>query len=108
MPSRQSQSFTNTCVGKLIAICRRTPEVTGPPLSLCAFHRACLPWAHCPTHDNARPHVVTACRQLLEDEGIDTIKWPAWLPDLKPIEHHWDVMFLSIQRQWVALWTIQS
>lgn len=34
-------------------------------------------------------------RQLLEDEGIDTSDLPPRSPDLKPIEHQWDIIVQS-------------
>ncbi|KAI4883694.1 hypothetical protein NFI96_031976, partial [Prochilodus magdalenae] len=49
-------------------------------------------------HNNARPHVARVCRQFLENEGIDTIDGPTGSPDLNPIEHLRDIMFLSIRR----------
>ena len=59
-------------------------------------------------HDNVRPHVARVCRQYLVDEGIDTIEWPSWSPDLNPIEHLWDIMFRSIRRRQVAPQTLQE
>ncbi|KAK3536133.1 hypothetical protein QTP70_031019, partial [Hemibagrus guttatus] len=59
-------------------------------------------------HNNAQPHVARVCRWFLEDEGIDTIEWPARSPDLNPIEHFWDIMFRSIQRRQVAPQTVQE
>lgn len=59
-------------------------------------------------HDNARPHVARVCRQYLEDEGIETIEWPSWYPDLNPIEHLWDIKFRSIRRRQVAPQTVQQ
>ncbi len=59
-------------------------------------------WTHCQTLRwcggswvPPGPHVVRVCRQFLEDEGIDTIEWPARSPELSLIEHLWDIMFWS-------------
>ena len=46
--------------------------------------------------DNARPHVAGVCQQVLQEEGIDAMDWPARSPDLNPIEHIWDIMSRSI------------
>ncbi len=38
-------------------------------------------------HDNARPHVARICTQFLEAECIPFLSWPAYSPDMSPIEH---------------------
>ncbi len=38
-------------------------------------------------HDDARPHVARICTQLLEAENIPVHAWPAYSPDMSPIEH---------------------
>ncbi|GFV10014.1 transposable element Tcb2 transposase [Trichonephila clavipes] len=37
--------------------------------------------------DNARPHPTLAVQELLESEDITRMDWPAYSPDLNPIEH---------------------
>ncbi|GFT92763.1 hypothetical protein TNCV_739511 [Trichonephila clavipes] len=37
--------------------------------------------------DNARPHQTLAVEELLESEDITRMVWPAYSPDLNPIEH---------------------
>ena len=41
-------------------------------------------------HDNAWPHTPKICTQFLEAENVPVLKWPAYSPDMSPIEHVWD------------------
>ncbi len=43
-------------------------------------------------HDNAQPHVARICTQFLEAENIPVLAWPAYSPDMSPIEHVWDAL----------------
>ncbi len=43
-------------------------------------------------HDNTRLRVARICRQFLEAENIPVIAWPAYSPDMSPIEHVWDAL----------------
>ena len=40
--------------------------------------------------DNARPHVARICQNFLTAQNIQPLDWPAYSPDLSPIEHLWD------------------
>ncbi len=50
-------------------------------------------------HDNARPHVERICTQFLEAENIPVLAWPAYSPDMSPIEHVWDALDRRIQQR---------
>ena len=43
-------------------------------------------------HDNERPQVARICTQSLEAENIPVLAWPAYSPDMSPIEHVWDAL----------------
>ena len=43
-------------------------------------------------HDNARPHVARICTQFLEAENVPVLPWPAYSPDMSPIELVWDAL----------------
>ncbi len=50
-------------------------------------------------HDNARPHVARICTQSLEAENIPVLAWPAYSPDMLPIEHVWDALDRRIRQR---------
>uniref|UniRef100_A0A8C6LIM2 Tc1-like transposase DDE domain-containing protein n=1 Tax=Nothobranchius furzeri TaxID=105023 RepID=A0A8C6LIM2_NOTFU len=49
--------------------------------------------------DNARPHVARICTQFLEAENVPVLAWPAYSPDMSPVEHVWDVLDRRIRQR---------
>ncbi|GFS94920.1 transposable element Tcb2 transposase [Trichonephila clavipes] len=46
--------------------------------------------------DKGRLHRTLAVEELLESEDITRMDWPAYSPDLNPIEHVWDALGIRI------------
>ncbi len=50
-------------------------------------------------HDNAQPHVARIFTQFLKAENITFLTWPAYSPDMSPIEQIWDALDRRIQQR---------
>jgi transposase len=49
--------------------------------------------------DNAGPHRARIVQHILQ-EAVQTIPWPAMLPDMNPIEHVWDFIGRKINQRY--------
>ena len=50
-------------------------------------------------YDNAWPHVAGICTQFLEAENVPVLPWPAYSPDMSPIEHVWDALDRHVRQR---------
>uniref|UniRef100_A0A8C0Y6W6 Tc1-like transposase DDE domain-containing protein n=1 Tax=Cyprinus carpio carpio TaxID=630221 RepID=A0A8C0Y6W6_CYPCA len=80
--------------GTLTAI-RYRDEILGPTVR--PYTSAVVPGFFL-VHDNARPHVQKICTQFLEAKNIPVLEWPAYSPDMSPIEYVWDALDRHIQQ----------
>ncbi|GFW34781.1 transposable element Tc1 transposase [Trichonephila clavipes] len=48
--------------------------------------------------DNARPHVAKTVKSYLDSQQVELLPWPAYSPDMSPIEHEWDIVGRRIAR----------
>ncbi|GFW80982.1 hypothetical protein TNCV_3780611 [Trichonephila clavipes] len=42
--------------------------------------------------DNARPHVAKTVRDFCSAQHMELLPWPAYSPDMSPIEHVWNLV----------------
>ncbi|GFU83834.1 transposable element Tcb1 transposase [Trichonephila clavipes] len=66
--------------------------------------------------DNARPRVAKTVRSYLDSQQVQLLPWPAFSPDMSPIEHVWDIVggrlardlrpVVSINEFWLRIQTI--
>ena len=49
--------------------------------------------------DNARPHRTAEVSDTVESENIERIEWPAYSPDLNPIQHACDALSRRVSQR---------
>lgn len=50
-------------------------------------------------HDNAPAHRARRVQEYLQEEEIEQLPWPAFSPDLNPIEHAWDALDRGVRKR---------
>ncbi|GFV36574.1 transposable element Tc1 transposase [Trichonephila clavipes] len=66
--------------------------------------------------NNARPHVAKTVKSYLDSQQVQLLPWPAYLPDMSPIEHVWVIVggrlardlrpVVSMDEFWLRIQTI--
>ena len=57
-------------------------------------------------HDNTRTYIARICNTYLQANYVDVLSWPAFSPDLSPIEHLWDRSDRRVRKRQPAPTTI--
>lgn len=57
-------------------------------------------------HDNAPAHRARRTQAFFEEEDIEQLDWPAYSPDLNPIEHCWDGLDRAVRQRAVQPTTL--
>ena len=52
--------------------------------------------------DNAPPHAARITKELLVAEGVKTIDWPPYSPDLNPVENLWAIISNAVYRTQIS------
>jgi hypothetical protein len=50
-------------------------------------------------HGHARPNVARICSQFMEAENVPFLPWPAYSPDMSPIERVWDALDRRVRQR---------
>ena len=49
--------------------------------------------------ENARPHAARYTMDVLNNNNVQLLEWPARSPDLSPIKHMWDVLGCRVRER---------